>query len=74
MSQACIRLNEYLEDKNIDAVSLHRSTGIDLRKCYRIKQCEGSITLDTLAKIKKAYPKISLTYIILGSYPLKKAS
>lgn len=70
VSQVCYRLNECLDAFKIDAKLLHTRTGIGLRKCYRIKECKGAITIEILAAIKKAFPKISISYIVLGNYPL----
>ncbi len=59
-----LRLNTYFTLLEVDAKKLHIDTGIPLRTCYRILRCESTMKLETLYLIKKAYPEISLSYLL----------
>ena len=60
------RFQEFIKVFKITPKRLNITTGISIRECYRIYNGEHMPSLHNLAKIKRAFPLLSLNYIISG--------
>jgi predicted DNA-binding transcriptional regulator AlpA len=66
MSQGRIltdKLVEYFDDLNIGVKELQDATGLSKSVCYKLMNQEVVPSVETIRRIKTAYPKISLSYL-----------
>ena len=60
------RLNKFIESLGISKVEFSRKTGLDYAHMHKITKGDGDPGFDTCTKISKAYPELSLTWLITG--------
>ena len=65
------RLNKFIESLGISKVEFSRKTGLDYAHMHKITKGDGDPGFDTCTKISKAYPELSLTWLITGIGDMK---
>ena len=60
------RLNKFIDSLGISKVEFSRKTGLDYAHMHKITKGDGDPGFDTCTKISKAYPELSLTWLITG--------
>jgi len=65
------RLNKFIESLGISKVEFSRKTGLDYAHMHKITKGDGDPGFDTCTKISKAYPELSLTWLITGIGEMK---
>ena len=65
------RLNQFIDSLDISKAEFSRETGLNYAHMFRILNGDGDPGFDTCTKISKAYPELSLTWLITGIGEMK---
>ncbi len=65
------RLNQFIDSLGLSKAKFSRETGLNYAHMFRILNGDGDPGFDTCTKISKAYPELSLTWLITGIGEMK---
>ena len=65
------RLKKFIDSLGISKAEFSRKTGLDYAHMHKITKGDGDPGFDTCTKISKAYPELSLTWLITGIGDMK---
>ena len=65
------RLKKFIDSLGISKAEFSRKTGLDYAHMHKITKGDGDPGFDTCTKINKAYPELSLTWLVTGIGEMK---